>query len=184
MPARSGSRRSVRSGPSPLYGMAQRRLFSWFDSCCVGDRPLASVSAALISLLAGAMLFLRIVLLPFWRGAPPAEFRSWFATHAGRIRALMLPLGAASAAASVGATAERIVNREDARASSVATAGAVSVVGITVTVNEPANRKFANEDLSDDETATLLARWQRWHDVRVVLGLIAAAAAVRALSDR
>jgi Domain of unknown function (DUF1772) len=184
MPARSGSRRSVRSGPSPLYGVARRRLLSWFDSCCVGDRPLASVSAALISLLAGAMLFLRIVLLPFWRGALPAEFRSWFATHAGRIRALMLPLGAASAAASVGATAERIVNREDARASSVATAGAVCVVGITVTVNEPANRKFASEDLSDDETATLLARWQRWHDVRVVLGLIAAAAAVRALSDR
>jgi hypothetical protein len=83
----------------------------------------------------------------------------------------MLPLGAASAAASVGATAERVLNREDARASSVAAAGAVGVVGITVTVNEPANRKFASEDLSDDETATLLARWQRWHDVRIVLGL-------------
>ncbi len=143
-------------------------------------RPLALVSAALISLLAGARLFLRIVLLPFWRGAAPAEFRSWFATHAGRIRALMLPLGAAS----VGATAERVVNREDARASAVAAAGAVGVVGITAAVNEPANRKFASEDLSDDETATLLARWQRWHDLRVLLGLIAAAAAVRALSDR
>jgi uncharacterized membrane protein len=130
------------------------------------------------------MLFLRIALLPFWRGAPPAEFRSWFATQAGRIRALMLPLGAASAAASVGATAERVANHEDARATSLAAAGAVGVVGITVTVNEPANRKFASEDLSDDETARLLARWQRWHDVRVVLGLIAAAAAVRALSDR
>ena len=123
------------------------------------------------------MLFLRIVLLPFWRSAAPAEFRSWFATHAGRIRALMLPLGAASAAASVGATAERVVHREDARATSLAAAGAVGVVGITVTVNEPANRKLASEDLSDDETATLLTRWQRWHDVRVVLGLIAAAAA-------
>jgi hypothetical protein len=157
---------------------------SWFHSCCVVDRPLASLSAALISFLAGAMLFLRIVLLPFWRGARPAEFRTWFATHAGRIRALMLPLGAASAAASVGATAARLVDGADARASSVAAVGAVGVVGITVTVNEPANRKFASEDLSDDETARLLARWARWHDVRVVLGLIAAAAAVRALGDR
>jgi dipeptidyl aminopeptidase/acylaminoacyl peptidase len=34
-------------------------------------------------------------------------------------------------------------------------------------VNEPANRKFANEHLPDDQTATLLARWARWHDVRV-----------------
>jgi hypothetical protein len=168
--------------------MTQRRgaspSLSWFDSCCVIDRALAPISAALISLLAGAMLFLRIVLLPFWRGAPPAEFRTWFATHAGRIRVLMLPLGAASAAASIGATAARLVNGEDARASSVAAVGAVGVVGITVTVNEPANRKFASEDLSDDETARLLARWARWHDVRVVLGLIAAAAAVRALDAR
>jgi uncharacterized membrane protein len=130
------------------------------------------------------MLFLRIVLLPFWRGAPPAEFRSWFAAHAGRIRALMLPLGAASAATSVAATATRLVNRQDARISSVAAAGAVGVVGITIAVNEPANRKLASDDLSDDETARLLARWARWHDVRVALGLIAASAAVRALGDR
>ena len=95
----------------------------------------------------------------------------------------MLPLGAASAAASIGATAERIINREDARATSVAAAGAVGVVGITGAVNEPANPKLSSEDLSDDETARLLARWARWHDMRVVLGLMAAAAAVRALGD-
>jgi uncharacterized membrane protein len=96
----------------------------------------------------------------------------------------MLPLGVASAGTSLAATAARLVNRQDARASSVASAGAIGVVGITVTVNEPANRKFASEDLSDDETASLLARWARWHDVRVVLGLIAALAALRALGDR
>ena len=147
-------------------------------------RPLASLSAALSCLLAGAMLFLRIVLLPYWRSVPPSEFRAWFAKHSGRIRSLMLPLGAASAAASVGATATRLVDRGDARASSVAAAGTVGVVGVTVAVNEPANRKFANEQLSDEETATLLARWALWHDVRVALGLVAGVAAVRALSDR
>jgi hypothetical protein len=157
---------------------------SWLDACFVLDRSLASVSATLTSLLAGAMLFLRIVLLPFWRGVPPAEFRGWFAKHSGRIRAVMLPLGAASAAASVGATAARLVHHRDARASSVAAAGAVGVVVVTVAVNEPANRKFANEHLPDDETAMLLARWARWHDVRGALGLLAAAAAVRALGQR
>lgn len=126
------------------------------------------------------MLFLRVVLLPFWQGAPPAELRAWFAANAERIRALMLPLGVASAAAHVGATVAQVRAGEDARASSVAAAGAVGVVAVTVAVNEPANRKFASERLGDDETATLLARWARWHDVRVALGLIAASAAVRA----
>jgi hypothetical protein len=51
-------------------------------------------------------------------------------------------------------------------------------------VNEPADRKSANEQLPDDETATLLARWARWHDVRGALGLLAAAAAVRAVGQR
>lgn len=71
----------------------------------VPGRPFASVSAALAGLLAEAMLFLRVVLLPFWQGAPPAELRAWFAANAERIRALMLPLGVASAAANVGGRA-------------------------------------------------------------------------------
>jgi Domain of unknown function (DUF1772) len=164
--------------------VAATPLVSWFDAFVVLDRSLASLSAALISFLAGAMLFLRIVLLPFWRGVPPAEFRAWFARHSGRIRAGMLPLGAASAAVSVGATATRLVDRGDARASCVAATGAVGVVAVTVAVNEPMNRKFADAHLADDETATLLARWARWHDVRVALGLLAAAAALRAVDQR
>lgn len=156
----------------------------WLDVLFVLGRRLASVSAILTGLLAGAMLFLRIVLVPFWQGLPPAEFRAWFAKHADRIRALMLPLGAAAAATSAGATAARVVTGEAARASSVAAVGAVSVVAITVAVNEPANHKFASEELGDEETASLLKRWARWHDVRVAVGLIAATAAVRALGDR
>ncbi len=73
---------------------------------------------------------------------------------------------------------------KDARASSVAAAGGIGVVAITVAVNEPANRQFVSDEVGDEETATLLARWARWHDVRVALGLIAGAAAVRALGDR
>ena len=130
------------------------------------------------------MLFLRVVLLPFWQRLPPAEFRAWFTEHSGRIRAVMLPLGVVSAAASAVTTGARLVGGEDARASSVAAAGAVGVVAITVAANEPANREFVSEEIEDEETATLLARWARWHEVRVALGLIAGAAAVRALSDR
>ena len=145
-------------------------------------RPLSLASATLTGLLAGAMLFLRVVLLPFWQQLPPAEFRAWFARNAPRIRALMVPLGVGAAAASVGAAAAQAARKEDARPSSAAAAGAVAVVAVTVTVNEPANERFVSGDLEDDATVSLLARWARWHDVRVALGLVSAVAAVHALS--
>ncbi len=140
---------------------------------------LASVSATLTGLLAGAMLFLRVVLLPFWRDLSPAEFRAWFARRSDRIRALMVPLGVGAAGTSLAATVARAAEGEDARANAVAAASSVAVVAVTVTVtvNEPANREFVREDFGDEETTTLLARWSRWHDVRVALGLIAATAA-------
>ena len=138
---------------------------------------LASVSATLTGLLAGAMLFLRVVLLPFWRDLPPAEFRAWFVRRSGAIRALMVPLGVGAAGASLAAAAARAAGGEDVRANAVAAASSVAVVAVTVTVNEPANEEFVRGDLKDEETPTLLARWSRWHDVRVALGLTAAAAA-------
>ena len=155
---------------------------AWLDGLVV-RRSLASASAVLTGLLAGGMVFIRAVLVPFWRGAPAAEFSAWFARHSPAIRALMVPLGLGSVAASVGATATRAASGEDVRASAVAAASAAGVVAITVTVNEPANEKFASGQLGDDETAALLARWARWHDVRVALGLVAAVAAARALRE-
>ena len=146
-------------------------------------RSLSLASATLTGLLAGAMLFLRVILLPFWQRLPPAEFRAWFEKHAPRIRALMVPLGVGSAAASVGAAAAQAASKGSARPSSAAAAGAVAVVAVTVTVNEPANEKFVSGDLDDEATVTLLARWARWHDVRVALGLLSAVAAVYALQS-
>jgi hypothetical protein len=145
---------------------------------------LVLASTILNGLLAGAMLFLRVVLLPFWRGLAPAEFRAWFARHSGRIRALMVPLGVGAAGTSIAATAARAANREDARPNVVAAASSVAVVAVTVTVNEPANREFVRQDFGDQETKTLLARWSRWHDVRVALGLVAAAAAALGAARR
>jgi uncharacterized membrane protein len=52
------------------------------------------------------------------------------------------------------------------------------VVAITLGVNEPANAKFEQEDFDDAETTELLQQWSRWHDIRVILGLVATAAAL------
>ena len=88
----------------------------------------------------------------------------------------MVPLGVGAAGASLATTAAR---GQKARIA-VAAASSVAVVAVTVTVNEPANRELVREDFGDEETTTLLARWSRWHDVRVALGLTAAAAALGA----
>ena len=131
------------------------------------------------------MLFIRVVLLPFWQGAPPGEFRAWFAAHSERIRGLMVPLGTA-AAATAGTTAviEAATTGDARRSSAVAAVSTAGVGAITAAINEPANREFVRHDLDDAETVRLLNRWARWHDVRVVLGLVGTLAAARTLAHR
>jgi hypothetical protein len=146
-------------------------------------RSLAVLTTTLTGLLAGAMLFIELVLLPFWQGARPSEFREWFARHSGRIRGLMAPLGAGSAAAAAATAAAEAGSRGGLAASTVVAAtSATGVVAITVAVNEPANEKLARPDLDDVETSQLLERWARWHDVRVGLGLVGALAAAVTLA--
>ena len=131
------------------------------------------------------MVLIEVVLVPFWRGAPAADFREWFAAHSGRVRALMAPLGAnAGAVAAASALAHVAEGNEGAPASLAAAGATAGVVGITVAVNEPANRRFTTSGLTDDETAALLGRWARWHHARVVLGLAATVAAVLTLAQR
>lgn len=155
------------------------------DTWLVLSRTLAVLTAVLVGLLAGGMVLIEVLLVPFWRGAPPAEFRDWFTAHSGRIRALMLPLGAGAGVVAIASAVANVAEGREAAAASVAAAGATAgVVAITITVNEPANRQFTGGTLTDNETAALLDRWARWHDLRVVLGLAATVAAVLALAQR
>jgi hypothetical protein len=146
---------------------------------------LSTVAATSGGLSAGAMLLIRVVLLPFWRGLPPSEFRRWFRSHSGRIRRLMVPLGTTAAASAIATAAtEAAVDRRPATTSVIAAASTAGVVAVTVTVNEPANEKFVQPDFDDDETSRLLARWARWHDFRVALGVLGAIAAARSAVNR
>jgi uncharacterized membrane protein len=146
------------------------------------SRPLSLVFSVLTGLLAGGMVLIEVVLLPYWRSAPPADFRHWFAVHSGRIRNLMVPLGAATGiVGAASGVAQLVENRRSAPASVAAALATAGVIGITVTVNEPANHQFTAGTLTDTETTGLLSRWARWHHVRVALGLAAAVAASSAL---
>ena len=148
-------------------------------------RPLALASALLAGVMAGGMVVIQVVLVPFWRATPPAEFRRWFTANVDRLRRLMVPLGAAAGVASVASTVAQLSGRDREGVSSVAAAVATAgVVAITLTVNEPANHRFTDGPLTDRETTELLRTWARWHHVRVVLGLAAAAAAAAAIPSR
>jgi anthrone oxygenase-like protein len=143
------------------------------------------LTAVLVGLLAGAMVLIEVVLVPFWRGAPPADFHAWFAAHSGRIRALMGRLGAGAGVVAAASAVAHVAAGSKAAPASVAAAGATAgVVGITVAVNGPANHRFTTDALTDSETAELLGRWARWHHARVILGLAATVAAALTLAQR
>jgi hypothetical protein len=99
------------------------------DSCVVLSRTLSL--GVLTGLLAGDMVLIEVVLLPYWRCAPPADFRNWFAVHSGRIRNLIVPLGR-----------QRNCRRSPWR----------GAFGITVTVNEPTNHQFTVGTLTATDT--------------------------------
>lgn len=147
-------------------------------------RFLALGSVVLAGLLTGGMILIDVVLLPFRRGVPPEQFRSWFAAHSDRIRTLMVPLGAGAAAVNVASAVVRTVQGSRAGSASVAAIAVTGVVAVTVTVNEPMNHRFTAEPLTDAETTSLLERWARWHRLRVALGVLATIGAAVVLTDR
>jgi hypothetical protein len=145
-------------------------------------RPLAQASALLLGLLSGAMLLIAVSFVPFWRGLAPAEFRSWFSANSFSIGALMFPLGMSSAVAAITAWMFS-VGKAARRWHLYALLGTLGVVLVTLGINEPANRLFAEPGaLNDEETSTLLSRWIVWHWIRLLLGIGAFYAAVSALA--
>jgi uncharacterized membrane protein len=127
---------------------------------------------------------IRVVLVPFWLRLSPDAFRSWFRDNSGRIGAVMFPLGgAATLSATAAAAVSCDVPGAQRRPLLLAAACTIGVTAVTVVINEPANERFIGSELTVAETPALLARWQRWHTVRVLLGVGAAVSAVRGLSD-
>jgi hypothetical protein len=131
-------------------------------------RIVATTSSLSTGVLLGAMLLIRVVLVPFWRSSTPDVFKVWFSNHAPRIRATMVPLGVAAATTT---TANALLT--PSRRSATSAAAALGVGFVTVAVNERLNKRFEGPGpLEPDD----LKCWARWHDARVTLGLIAAIA--------
>jgi hypothetical protein len=131
-------------------------------------RFLQTASTMTTGLLAGAMLLIRVVLVPSWRRTATTDFKPWFVSNAPRLRAVMVPLGIASVIATV--LNALVTSRARPAVSAAAAAG---VVAVTTTVNEPLNARFEGPEPVEPGD---LERWARWHDVRVALGFASALA--------
>jgi len=117
-------------------------------------------------MLAVTTCLIRVVLVPRrWRG-DPAEFKAWFIKAAPKLRVVMVPLGATATA--MAATNALVTRRPRPM---LGAAGAAGLAAVTMAVNEPLNARFEGPD---PVQRTDLDRWVRWHNVRVVLGVVAA----------
>ena len=140
---------------------------------------LSTLSVAALGGLCGAMLTIRVVLVPFWREADTASFRTWFAQRSPRIATVMIGLGSVSVATTSAAAAVRR-GRPGGPSSVACAALTLCLAGVTFTVNEPMNKRFASSDaIPPAQTRQMLDRWARWHDVRLVLGAAALSVAAR-----
>jgi len=129
-------------------------------------KAIGRVSAAATLLLATTTVLIRVVLVPRWWRGDPVEFKAWFVKAAPKLRAVMVPLGAtATAMAAINA----LVTRRPRPV--LGAAGAAGLAAITMTINEPMNARFEGPDPVQRAD---LDRWVRWHNVRVVLGVVAA----------
>jgi hypothetical protein len=131
--------------------------------------------------MAASLAETRIVLVPFWRSLPPAEFMAWFRNHANRVPILHVPVGGAALASSLYILSTR--NRS-CRWPMLRWLESSSLVGfalITTLVHLPANYRLTFGKRSDSEISSLLGRWVRWHDVRLGLLLVSTTAGITAL---
>jgi Na+/H+-dicarboxylate symporter len=137
-------------------------------------RILQDVALVLLGLLAGAMLLIGVAFVGFWQSLDSDSFLNWFAAHADRIGAVMIPLGLAATIASVASAAAAWPAGRAVRTWSLTSAMlAVLVVIVYLVLHAPSNAAFAAGTTPPERVAHELATWARWHWVRFLLGLAA-----------
>jgi hypothetical protein len=137
-------------------------------------RLLQDLALLLLGLLAGAMLLIGVAFVGYWRSLDAPAFLDWFAAHADRIGALMIPLGAAATLATLAAAGATWSAGGRARTWSLAAAAlAVAVVVVYFAAHAPRNAAFAARETPPPHVATELTAWARWHWIRVILGVAA-----------
>jgi hypothetical protein len=148
-------------------------------------RSFQDTALILLGLLAGAMLIIGFAFVGYWQSLDPESFLSWFTAHAHRIGSVMIPLGAtATLAALASAAATWRVGRAARRWSLASAVLAALVLIVYFEAHAPRNAAFEAHSLPRERVAGELAIWARWHWVRVLLGIGAFWAQLRAIRSQ
>ncbi|MBB4000131.1 anthrone oxygenase family protein [Aureimonas pseudogalii] len=123
---------------------------------------------------AGVMLAIALILGPFWRSLPPADFLTWFAANSGLIvRTIPLVVGPTI----FGLVGSIVLSWGDASIRNLwlAALGCIAVLlGLTVAYFFPINATFNQGAIAVDDVPGQLDAWLAVHWVRIVLALAAA----------
>jgi hypothetical protein len=140
---------------------------------------LQVLSAGAIGLLVGALLAEGSLLVPYWRSLPSETFYALHKDYGPRLYRFFAPLTIAPTVLIVAAAGAGLWTSDSGRWPTLAASILyLSVVGTYVGYFRHANARLAAASLSASELSAELARWARWHWVRVVLGMLAFATAL------
>ena len=135
---------------------------------------LQLVATAVLGLLVGALLAEGALLIPYWQSLPAATFYALHRVYGPRLYRFFAPLTMAAGVLVGAASGASVWTGDSGRWATVVSCGVYGGVLATYGLYfRQANARFAAQSLAPDALERELARWQRWHWVRVVLGVVA-----------
>jgi len=148
----------------------------------IAIHALQTLAALSLGLFAGAMLTEGLVLVPWWRSLPPAEFLSWYGANDHRLVGFFGPLTWLAGLLAVGAALAATWSGQPGRWAALAAAALmVLAVASFFAYFGRANASFSSATVKVTDLPAELARWATWHWVRTGLSVGALLAALQAL---
>lgn len=140
---------------------------------------LQLLSAGSIGLLVGALLAEGAIFIPYWRSLPADTFYSLHKEYGPRLYRFFAPLTIVPSFLSVAAAGLSLWMADGGRwPTLVACLLFFCIVATYGGYFKQANARLATASLSATELSSELARWESWHWARVVVGILAFAAAL------
>jgi hypothetical protein len=132
------------------------------------------ISCLALGLLAGSLLTEGVILVPYWRTMEPKEFLSLHSSIGPRLFMFFAPLTISATVLPVLAAAMPFILGVTAHWLSVVPAIiALSMLAIYFAYFKGANESFESGSVGVDGLSEELAKWAKWHSIRVVLCLTA-----------
>jgi hypothetical protein len=137
-------------------------------------RVLQVITVAALGVYAGAMLTEGFVLVPYWRSLAPDAFFAWYAANDARLFGFFGPLTIAMTALALATAVVELLYRSPGRWLAVLVA-AIAIVALAMfpLYFRHVNASFAAATVAPADLPAELARWDRWHQVRMVLSVVA-----------